>query len=246
MRLGFLRRGLFVVGCGVMAVSLSACESTQQESEKIGREGGQSPAASASLKLGAVNRSVRISDVTLLSSSGRKAVAARLTSTSAKVQSEIPLLVTVTGKGGKVLYTNATGEQEDSLQHLSLLRPGQSVWWVDDQVLTSQTATAVRIQAGTGRATRAGSVPDLTTTGVSNSSQGGLALVSGNVVNHSSRPLSKVPVFVVSLRGRAIVAAGRAVIPALAGQNGASALFEAFLVGAPGPSTQLNVVASAG
>jgi len=235
-----------VVGCGVTAVTLSACESTQQESEKIGREGGQSSAASASLKLGAVNRGVRVSEVTLLSSSGRKAVAARLTSTSAKVQSEIPLLVTVTGKGGKVLYTNATGEQEDSLQHLALLRPGQSVWWVDDQVLTSQTAAAVKIQAGTGRQARGGSVADVGTTGVRNSTQGGLALVSGNVVNHSSTPLSKVPVFVVSLRGGAIVAAGRAVIPSLAGHSGASAPFQAFLVGTPGPSTRLNAVASAG
>ena len=233
-----------MAGCGVMAVTLSACESTQQESEKIGREGGQSSAASASLKLGAINRGVRVSDVTLLSASGRKAVAARITSTSARTQSEIPLLVTVTGSGGKLLYTNATGEQEDSLQHVALLRPGQSIWWVDDQVLASQTATGVRIKAGTGRAAPPAALPALATTGVHSGSEGGIAQVSGNVVNRSSTPVAKVPVFVVSLRGGRVLAAGRAVISGLAGHPGASAPFQAFLVGSPGSSIQVSAIAS--
>jgi len=42
-----VRRALALAGCGVLTVTLSACESTEQESAKIGRE-GQQPAASQS------------------------------------------------------------------------------------------------------------------------------------------------------------------------------------------------------
>jgi hypothetical protein len=42
-----MRRALAMAGCGVLAVSVSACESTEQESAKIAREGQQIVAAEA-------------------------------------------------------------------------------------------------------------------------------------------------------------------------------------------------------
>ena len=42
-----MRRALAMAGCGVLAVSVSACESTEQESAKIAREGQQIIAAEA-------------------------------------------------------------------------------------------------------------------------------------------------------------------------------------------------------
>jgi len=33
-----LRRGLALAGCGVLSIGLTACESTEQESARIGRE----------------------------------------------------------------------------------------------------------------------------------------------------------------------------------------------------------------
>jgi hypothetical protein len=36
-----MRRALLLAGCGVLTVSISACESTEQESAKIAREGQQ-------------------------------------------------------------------------------------------------------------------------------------------------------------------------------------------------------------
>ncbi len=40
-----VRRALALAGCGVLTVAVSACESTEQESAKIGRE-AQQPASS--------------------------------------------------------------------------------------------------------------------------------------------------------------------------------------------------------
>jgi hypothetical protein len=227
-------------------MTLPACESTQQESEKIGREGKQL-AAQGSLKLGPVNRGVRVSDVTLLSSAGRTAVAAKLTGTSTRPQLEVPVLVEVKGAHGTVAYSNETGGLEASLQRMALLRPNQGEWWVDDQVLTSQSAIGVKLRVGTGSAPRAGSaLPTLSTTTPHVTEQGGLSVVSASVVNHSANAQEKVPVFAVAVRGGRVMAAGRAVVSVLPGHPGASVPFQLFLVGnAAGASIELTVVPTA-
>jgi hypothetical protein len=225
-------------------VTTSACESTQQESAKIAREGKQLSAAPGTLKLGAVNRSVRVSDVTVLSSSGRTAVALRLTATSNFPQANVPVLVNVTGCGGKSLYTNDTGGLERLLQRMPLLRPHQSEWWVDDQILSSQSASGVKARAGTGSELRSGySGAIVAISGVHLGQQAGLSVLSANVVNRSAKAASKVPVFAVALRGGHLVAAGRAVVGRLPGHAGALAPFDIFLVGNPaGASIELSAV----
>jgi hypothetical protein len=241
----WMRRALAVAGCGVLTVGLSACESTQQESAKIGREGGQLVAAAGNLRLGAVNHSVRASQVTLLSSSGRTAVAVRLSSSSSAPQSAIPVLVEVLGAGGKQLYTNATGGLETSLQQMSRLAAHGQAWWVDDQVLTSQSAARVKVRVGTGSVPPTSFSPStLTSTGVHLTRQSGLSVLAGELVNHSAEALGKVPVYAVALAGRRVLAAGRAVVSA---PPRSASRFQIFLVGDPaGARLELSAAPSAG
>jgi hypothetical protein len=223
-------------------VAVSACESTEQESAKIAREGA---AGSSALKLRAANHGVRISDATLLSSGGRMAVAVKLTSTTGRTQANLPVLVNVTGARGKVLYSNEAGGLEASLQHMGLLRGHQSAWWVDDQVLTSQHTTGVKVKVGTGSSAPAGASPDLTTTSVHTHTQGGVSTVTGRLVNGSGKAQSQVPVFAVALKGTRAVAAGSVVVATLAPK--ASAPFQLFLIGnARGARLQLNSVLPGG
>jgi hypothetical protein len=247
MRPGALKRALVVVGCGVLTVTLSACQSTEDESAKIGRQAGALAAGPAALKLGAVNHSVRVSDVTLLKSSGRTAVAARLTASTSRTQLNVPVLVKVTGAGGKLLYTNETGGVEESLQRMALLRPHQGAWWVDDQVLVSQSSTGVKVAVGTGSSPRPGDrAPALATKRVRLEAQSGLSVLSGKLVNESGRALSKVPVFAVGLRAGKVVAAGRAIVSELPGRVSASVPFQIFLVGNPaGAMFELSAVPAA-
>jgi hypothetical protein len=244
MRPGALKRAFVVVGCGALAVTFSACVSTEDESAKIGREAPQLAAGPAALKLGAENHGVRVSDATLLSSSGRMAVAAKLTASASRAQLALPVLVDVVGAGGKVLYSNEAGGVEASLQRMALLAPHQSAWWVDDQVLTSQSTTGVKVRVGTGTSPKPGAkLPALTTKGAQLGQQAGLSVLSGEVVNQSGTAQSKVPVFAVGLRGGKVVAAGRAIVSALAGRPGATASFQIFLVGDPtGAKIELTAV----
>jgi hypothetical protein len=247
MRPGALKRALVVVGCGVLTVTFSACESTQQESAKIGREAEKLGAGPAALKLGAVNHSVRVASATLLNANGRMAVAVKLTATSKNLQKDVPVLVNVTGAGGKVLYTNESGGVEASLQRMALLHPGDGEWWVDDQVLTSQSTSGVKVRVGTGSTVRSnGSVPVLAAKAGHVSQQAGISVLSGELVNHSNKAQSKVPVFAAAVREGKVVAAGRAVVSELPGRSGAPAPFQIFLIGNPaGAKIELTAVPTA-
>ena len=104
-----------LLGGGLLAVSVSACESTQEESARIGRQ-AKTVAAAQNLHVGAIDRSVRVSDVTLLQGSEKDAVVVHLTNTSDAAKQGAPLLLEVHDAGGKVLYTNSTGGLEPALQ----------------------------------------------------------------------------------------------------------------------------------
>jgi hypothetical protein len=249
MRPGILKRALVVVGCGALTVTFAACETTENESAKIEREAviarENEPGA---LKLGASNRTVRASQVTLLSGGGRNAVAMRLSSSATRAQAEVPVLVNVTGKAGKLLYSNQPGGTEPLLQHVGLIGPRASVWWVNDQVLINQQSTGVKVRVGSGRLPGRrllSSRLEATTTHIAK--QSGASTLSGKLVNHGGPRERKIPVFAVALRGGKVVAAGRVVVASLAGSRGASADFQIPLVGdAAGAKIELTAVPSTG
>jgi hypothetical protein len=245
MRPGLLRRALVVVGCGALAVTASACRSTESESAKIAREGSTTAAAST-LKLGAANREVRASNVTLMSGGGRKAVAVELTSTSSSPQREVPLRVNVTGSAGKLVYSNATGA-EVLLSHVTLLRPHASVWWVDDEVLATAKVAAANVSVGTGQRSR----PDARAAALSAkathvATQAGMTTVTGVVANHTGKAQSSVPVFAVAVRGGKVVAAGRAVVASVPAGAALATPFDVPLVGdASGAKIELTALPGA-
>ncbi|HEY4451092.1 MAG TPA: hypothetical protein VGN13_05815 [Solirubrobacteraceae bacterium] len=230
-----------MASCGILTASLSACQSTEQESAQIGRQSQRQAPATGALKLGARNGAVHISHVTLLAHEGRLAVAAELTSTSPRAQRDVPILVTVTGKHGETLYSNAAGGLEPSLQRIALLRAHQSAWWVDDQVLVTGAATSAHVEVGAGARVTTRSPAQPLTRAVHADSQAGVATIAATLLNSSAEALTKIAVFGVALRRGLIVAAGRAVIASLAGR--ASAAFQIVLVGqATGAKIALSAI----
>jgi hypothetical protein len=236
-------RVLAVAGCGVMGVSLSACESTEQESAKLSREGQHLASSQGTLALGAPNRTVHVSHVTLLSGEGRNAVALQLNSSSTRAQANVPVLVRVTDAHGKLLYSNAAGGLEPSLQHVGLVAARGAVWWVNDQVLGSATASGVSARVGAGSSPR-GVPARLVVSGVHQTRAAGQPVITGTVRNLSTSTLERLPVFAVALRGGRPVAAGRAVIESLPAHSGRGTSFQIFLVGDPaGAQLVLDAVA---
>lgn len=234
-----------MASCGILTTALSACQSTEQESARIGRQSKSQSLVTSGLKLGARNRAVRVSHLTLLNRGGRIAVAAQLTSTSARAQRDVPILVTVVGKDGKTLYSNAAGGLEASLQRIALLPAHQSAWWVDDQVLVAGTAASARVKVGAGARAGGPSPAQPLTRAVHAASQAGVATIAATVVNRSATALGNLAVFGVALRRGRVVAAGRAVLATLAAH--ASAPFQIVLVGqATGAKIALSAIPSGG
>lgn len=211
-------------------MTFAACENTESESAKIDREARiareHEPGA---LKLGAANRSVRATEVTLLRGPGRGAVAVRLISSSARAQADVPVLVEVQGRAGKLLYSNQPGGTDPKLQHVSLIAAHGSIWWVNDQVLLNQPSKAVKVRVGTG--SRAHGSESVSARSPRLSGSSGEADVTGDLVNEGSRAQRAVPVYAVALRAGKVVAAGRVLVAKLAGGKGASARFRIPLVG---------------
>jgi hypothetical protein len=234
-----------LLGGALLAVSASACETTQQESARIGRQ-AKAVAVAQSLRVGAIDRSVRVSDVTLLQGSEKDAVVVHLTNTSGAAKQGAPLLLEVHDAGGKVLYTNSTGGLEPALQRLPALPAHATLWWVDDQVTLSGKPAHVSVRVGSsGKAGASASTADASSialSGVHVSQQNGGEVLSGVIANRSAAPLGKVAVFAAGLAGGRVRAAGRAIVSSLAA-HASGVPFQIFLVGnSAGTSMQTTAV----
>jgi len=238
---------LTVMALGALALTLSACESTESESARLGREGAKLIAGAGTLGTGGANPDVRVGQVALVQGSGRTAAAVRLTNTGAGAQLDVPVLIDVRSPQGASVYRNDIQGLEPSLQQMALLPAHASGWWVDDQVLASGTPSSVSVRVGAAklgavRAVGAGAarvagagVPQVQVSGVTLGSQELVGpYVDASVVNRSGVPQHNMPVFAVALRGARVVAAGRALVGSLAASGAASrASLRLYLVGSP-------------
>jgi hypothetical protein len=224
-------RALVALGCGVIAVGATGCESSEQESASIARTAQHSTAPSK-LELGALSRDVRASDVTLIQGAESAAVAVHLTSTDSRALADVPIAINVRSASGSLLYTNETAGLEAPLQHMQLLPGGGGGWWVDNQVLGVKGKARVHVSVGTAGSSPAKSVPQVSASGFKVENQSGEHVLTGVLSNHSTAAQSKLPVYAVALKGATVTAAGSGVVESV--PAGASKVpFQIFLVGNP-------------
>ena len=223
------RRGAALAAVATLLVSLAGCETTQEQSAKIGRELGKQSAVAGQTSLGRTSTAVRITQKVLLSSGGTTAVALQLTNTSAQAQVGFPVLIDVSDAAGKSVYRNDTKGIEPSLQQLALLAPHASAWWVDNEVLAS-APTSVSARIGSSDAAAPSTIPQITTAKASASASFPGPHVSATVTNRSKFSQSALAVYAVVINGSKVVGAGRAVVATLA--PGASAQVVIPVVGA--------------
>jgi len=239
------RAAAALAAAGLIAIGASACQTTQQLSAKIGAKLGHQSAIAGTTRLGAVNRAVRIDRTALVSSSGQTAVALALTNTGASAQAAFPVLIDVRDARGHTVYRNDTKGIEPSIQQLALLAPHATAWWVDNEVLASGgVPKSVTAALGAATAAAPATVPDVTAKNVSASNSFPGPHVSLTVENGSSVAQAELPVYVVALRGKTVVGAGRGIVPALAA--GHSAALSVPMIGAVDKSTIFVTIAPAG
>lgn len=217
-----------------LAVASSGCSSTRAQAAKFTQEGGRAFTAHG-LRVGNANRDVQLLEREVVSDANGTAAVIVLKSTGAQALGDVPIALAVKDAHGKVLWRNDAPGLEPGLTHAALLAPGETVTWVNDQVLIPgggrPAALGAKVGAGDPApptATRlAIEVQDARLEGDPAS---GVTAVA-RAVNRSDVDQHDLVIAAVARRGGKLVAAGRAIVPQLRA-NGHER-FQVFFIGDP-------------
>ena len=229
-----MRRAAAIGLAAVAPLPLAACESTADKSARIARQGRQAVKATGRLTIDRPNRDVRaVRAVVVRGAGGALAAAVQLRNAGAGAEADVPILIDVRDAKGASLYRNDTVGLQPALQRLALVRGGATAWWVNDQVLAAGAPRSVTARVGVAR--RVARAADVALQDVRFETDATGRFLTGVVANRSPATLAAVPIFGVALRGRRVVAAGRAlvtrVLPASSGKKPPH--FRLFFVGDP-------------
>lgn len=214
-----------------LTLVLPACESTQDTSARLERQGG-----GALREKGVVvtrqNRDVKVISTSAVQDENGTAVVVRLRNTGRRALAQVPITIEVRGAGRKTLFRNDDPGLEPTLVRVPLLPPGHEVTWVNDQVTAAARPRDVKANVGYAPAVRAGSLPRITVTParLDQDPVSGVA-ATGFAANRSRIEQRKLVIFAVARMGSRVVAAGRAQIPRL--KPGKRARYSVFFIGDP-------------
>lgn len=193
-------------------VTLTACQSSQDKAREI--QARAQASAPKPLVIPKPNKDVKVTGTTLLHDQNGDAVVVELKNESNQTLVNLPILVDIRDAKGKTVYENNTAGLDFGLNHIAVLRPGESFDWVNDQV-TSQ-GRSVKVTVGEPEAKAPSSpLPELAVSPPKPGQDFSGPKVSGTVSDKSKLDQDHLILFAVARRGGRIVAAGRGQIKAL-------------------------------
>jgi hypothetical protein len=215
-----------------LALALCGCESSQDHSAQLQKQGQKAISSQRGLVLGARSRDVRIVRTAVVADANGTAAAVVLRNLRTFPLSVVPIAINVVGPGGKSVFRNDAPGLQTSLVSVSALAPGSQLTWVNDQVTPTDTAMAVHAEVGNARDRAPATLPrvDVGQPHLVNDPVSGLEAV-GKVVNRSTVTQIKLFVYVSAWRGDRLVAAGRGAIAKLTPR--AHANYHVYLIGNP-------------
>lgn len=229
---GSIRTGsapLALAALAALALALSGCETTQEESAKLEKTAKHFALAHRGLTITHASTQVHVPEATVVHSSEGAAAVVTVTNTSSHALHSVPIAITIKSSGGQTVYQNNAPGLETALTEVSSLPGHGTVTWVDDQVPTAGQPASVSAVVGVSPAA-SGLEPRIEVQGT-RLTEASTGEVTGTLRNRSNIAQQKLVVYVVARRAGRIVAAGRAVLAEIA--PGASVPFQAFLVGSP-------------
>ncbi len=219
----------------------SGCESTQDRSARLEKTGAKQIGQEKGVVVSHQGADVKVLATAAIGSPDGAAAVVRMRNVGSRALVRLPISVNVKGGRGRSLYRNDQAGLERSLVSAPLVRPGQTLWWVNDQVTADGRPRSVSATVGEGRPA-GGSPPDVVVTKVRLSVDPVSGVeAKGFVRNRSAIPQRLMPIFAVALKGGRVVAAGRAIVERL--RSRASARFSVFFIGDP-RGARLEVAAS--
>jgi hypothetical protein len=227
-------RSAFVASLvALSAVALGACESSQQKSAELEKEGHNALTKEKGLDITNVNKQVNVVDTTTLTDKNGSAVVVTLKNESSQGLINTPIAIDVQDAKGKSVFKNDDPGLEASLISVPLMQSGQTVDWVDDQVLASGTPKSVKVQVGSTKETLTSSVPeiDITQPKLKTDPYSGTE-ATGDVTNKSNIDQTRLTLFAVARKDGKVVAAGRGGIKRLPA-DGKPTEYHIYFIGDP-------------
>ncbi len=216
----------------VLFVPLAGCESTQDKSERLKKQAGGLKEEKG-LKITEPSKDVRVAgtDVVFDPEVGAAAVV-ELENTTKKVLANVPVAIDVRDGKGTSLFRNDTPGIEPALVSATVLEPGQTLLWVNDQIQATTAPEKVQAIVGAPRAAAPPKVPELKLSEpeLIEDPVSGLAS-TGYVKNASAIEQRQVIIFGVARKGGRVVAAGRSGIKRI--KPGRRGRYKIFWIGNP-------------
>lgn len=225
------------------SLASSGCSSTRAQAAKFTQDGGRAFAARG-LRVGAANRDVQVTERSVVSDANGTAAVVVLKNRGPRALADVPLALAVKDAHGRVLWRNDAAGLEQGLTHVALLAPGQTVTWVNDQVLldAGPRAAALGVKPGAGKpapATAARLDIAVEDAALEGDPASGVTAVA-RAVNRSAVEQRDLVIAAVARRDGKLVAAGRAIVPVL--RAGGHERFQVFFIGDPrGADLQFDV-----
>lgn len=231
-----MTRGAPIAIVVLSAITLAACESSQTRSARL-RAAAGTRKVEKGLTIARDNPGVRVASTTLLTDAkaSRSAAVVELRNTSQHPLAGLPLLFTVTGAGGKKLFSNDSPGASPDLTTVPSLAPGDTLDWVNDAIInvTGGQAVAAHVGEPAKPVAQPAAATPMRLEGVKlDSDPVDGTTVTGRVVNPTSTTQERLVIFATARRGDKLVAAGRAVVPVVK-PGGKGTRFTIFFVGDP-------------
>lgn len=227
----------------VLALAVSACESTQAKSARLKAEGAQHlAAAERGLEVRSQNPDLKVLDTAVVHDENGAAVVVVLRNRTTRPLGRVPVAIDVRGADGRAVYANDVPGLDPSLIEATGVPAGGELLWVNDQVAASGAPKTVEALVGRERGAPPRELPriEVSAPRLAVDSATGVEAI-GWVRNRSRIDQRRLVVSVVARRAGKVVAAGRAIVERLLAAR--RARYHVFFIGDP-RDAQLAVAAS--
>ncbi len=130
------------------ALALAACESSQSKNKELAAQGATILKEEEGLQVTKTSSTVDVLNTAVLSDANGAAVVVTLKNNSTQALRNVPVEIQVKDAKGKTVFKNTAPGLHPSLTSIPVMQSGETVDWVNDQILASRRA---EIRRGQGR-----------------------------------------------------------------------------------------------
>jgi hypothetical protein len=226
---------ILLAGAPLVLGGCLGVETTPEKSAKKAKLATKQITAQKGLVVGRANTAVQVEESAVVQDPNGVAAVVRVKNTG-PTQVTLPVGITVSDAAGKKLYANDTPGLDASLTSLPVLKAGEELDWVNNQILVAGKAAKVKAMVGAAKGKPAGgALPKIAIAGVTAGRDADGNYAKGTIRNESAVPQKRLVVTCVARTGGKVLAAGRAVVekldPAATAKKPTS--FTVFFIGDP-------------